>query len=907
MRTLSLWMLFATLLLSCSPAAAASPDADNDGYSAEHDCDDADPTSHPGIDQELCDGVDNNCDGEIDEYELDADGDGYALCDGDCDDRAPTPQDPVGGAERYPEREEIPNQIDDNCNGLIDEQTIYDDKDGDGYPEQIPGLPGEEDIVVDCDDTDPGINPGAHDSDREPDGVNSDCDGFTDEGYADHDLDGDGFTPFAGDCADDNVYIYPGAEEQPVGVDMNCDGELTIVYGHDCSTSPRLPDLAAVLIVLALLRRRRALGLGLGLGLLIAPVDGWAQDLSGDQLKRPTVDDLCAPMVAPAGAIVPVGEHSAQARARFLGGIEAAFREQDTMLNEVSGVLDRAWRHHQALNAVEVEIAIVEEQLGQLVQREMSPRPPLGGEPDEVTKRETAQGKLEQSVEIQPTHDAENERLQALRQRVDDSYDVLIEQMAVFGSFWGDGPGAAMWAEARAAVARGDLTLAESMVNEWSGDWPLTASPDNIRALFDSINTLKDEIVMLESMTCRCGLDQAGQFMAAASNDRASVVVPADLPPVLPKDGAPNEALTELTSRLNTLTQQRQALGASPLPVAGAVELRSTFDQLLRDFLSAPFRLDAARWTELWWRHGVAAMLAGDMEASRRSLTQAMAVAGEPLAYDELPPSVAYALQREAALVSSALRGTLILSVHPEATVLVNGRVYPLSFGEAELTLPPGFHLVAIIAPEAQRTYVAVHEVRAGREATIRWGVAAYPARTAAHGLQALPDPAGLRSWTTPSVSKSQPWRLQLGVRGVSTLYANGVGAAAGLTHTTGQRQLWLDGAGLALTAPVLRTTADEERALVVLSAGIGYTRSRGSAAWGAGVGAFSHIGFAAGPMARGTLGRTKGAWGVELDARLGWDVAPHESSVQRGVISAGVSMTYRPHRWPGYSGARRD
>ncbi len=51
----------------------------------------------------------------------------------------------------------------------------------------------------------------------------------------------------------------------------------------------------------------------------------------------------------------------------------------------------------------------------------------------------------------------------------------------------------------------------------------------------------------------------------------------------------------------------------------------------------------------------------------------------------------------------------------PEATVLVNGLVYPLSFGEAELTLPPGFHLVDIIAPEAQRTYVAVHEVRAGR------------------------------------------------------------------------------------------------------------------------------------------------------------------------------------------------
>ncbi|HXI03415.1 MAG TPA: MopE-related protein [Candidatus Saccharimonadales bacterium] len=86
-------------------------DDDGDGYDSTVDCDDTDPNIHPGA-TEVCDGVDQNCDGTIDEG-FDLDGDGYTTCAGDCDDTNPAVN---------PGMDEIPsNGIDDNCNGEIDE------------------------------------------------------------------------------------------------------------------------------------------------------------------------------------------------------------------------------------------------------------------------------------------------------------------------------------------------------------------------------------------------------------------------------------------------------------------------------------------------------------------------------------------------------------------------------------------------------------------------------------------------------------------------------------------------------------------------------------------------------------------------------------------------------------------
>ena len=70
-------------------AYSACWDNDADGFDDEvcggDDCDDAEPSTYPGA-EELCDGIDNNCDGQVPADETDADGDGFVACVDDCDD-----------------------------------------------------------------------------------------------------------------------------------------------------------------------------------------------------------------------------------------------------------------------------------------------------------------------------------------------------------------------------------------------------------------------------------------------------------------------------------------------------------------------------------------------------------------------------------------------------------------------------------------------------------------------------------------------------------------------------------------------------------------------------------------------------------------------------------------------------
>lgn len=226
------------------------------------DCNDAAGSVHPGA-AEQCNGIDDNCNGQIDEgltpasYYRDADSDGYGspdlvkqacrkpdgyVADGsDCND---------GRAEINPGAQELCNQIDDNCNGQIDEGaqalTYFRDADGDGYGDSVQNATScikPSGYVLkggDCNDADVKINPAATEICN---GVDDNCDEVVDEGarisyYRDADGDGhgnesdvvlacaapEGYVSSKADCDDTDAAVNPAAEEVCNNTDDDCNG-----------------------------------------------------------------------------------------------------------------------------------------------------------------------------------------------------------------------------------------------------------------------------------------------------------------------------------------------------------------------------------------------------------------------------------------------------------------------------------------------------------------------------------------------------------------------------------------------------------------------------------------------------------------------------------------------------------
>jgi hypothetical protein len=114
--------------------------------------------------------LDDTCDYE--EYSCeDRDEDTYDTCgsDADCKDI------PGEGNDINPGQLEVCNRIDDNCDGQIDEKW---DADGDDFPDKFASACAGLGDQLDCDDADPEINPGAAEV---CDGIDNDCDEVADD------------------------------------------------------------------------------------------------------------------------------------------------------------------------------------------------------------------------------------------------------------------------------------------------------------------------------------------------------------------------------------------------------------------------------------------------------------------------------------------------------------------------------------------------------------------------------------------------------------------------------------------------------------------------------------------------------------------------------------------------------
>lgn len=179
MRTMKLALMVLFGLSGCTEINKiyeSYADYDEDGYTSDEDCNDADAASFPGA-EEICDGLDNDCDDVID-FGNDTDADGFDECE-DCND---------GDDTINPGMPDVCDGLDNDCSGHIDDYPVDGidycvdiDEDGEGSRGGIynacksdwPAWAVEDlALCLDCEDGDPTINTSAEEV---CDGLDNDC------------------------------------------------------------------------------------------------------------------------------------------------------------------------------------------------------------------------------------------------------------------------------------------------------------------------------------------------------------------------------------------------------------------------------------------------------------------------------------------------------------------------------------------------------------------------------------------------------------------------------------------------------------------------------------------------------------------------------------------------------------
>jgi hypothetical protein len=194
---------------------------------------------------EACDGLDNDCNGKVDEGFKDIDGDGVADCvdvdsdeDGDPDEQDCAPFNPA----IFSDAEEVCDGVDNNCNNQVDEG--WPDSDQDGLANCVDpddDNDGDED-ATDCSPLNPNIYNGAI---EKCDAIDNNCNNKVDEGFPNFDGDGEADCidfdddndndPDTMDCNPMNAQIHHLATEVCDSLDNDCDNQVDEPGAEGCS------------------------------------------------------------------------------------------------------------------------------------------------------------------------------------------------------------------------------------------------------------------------------------------------------------------------------------------------------------------------------------------------------------------------------------------------------------------------------------------------------------------------------------------------------------------------------------------------------------------------------------------------------------------------------------------------